>query len=316
MGMTAFVFPGQGSQYAGMAKDLFEADPASRALMEKADAILGFSLSALCFNGPEEELRQTRNTQPAIFLHSVALFAAMHAHPAMVAGHSLGEYSALAAAGALSFEDALRLVRLRGELMQRAGEDHPGTMAAVVGLSPDIIDEVCREASAAGIVQPANYNSPGQIVISGSVSGVRRGMEIAKLRGARMAKELVVSGAFHSALMAGAQEGLKEGLDRTTFRDARIPVYANVTAEPVRRAGEIRGHLYRQLTNPVRWEESVHNMVRDGMTDCMEIGPGKVLQGLIKRIAPQVTTAGVDAWRDAAQPLSAAGPERTEGKEE
>ena len=313
MGMTAFVFPGQGSQYVGMAKDIFEADPASRALMEKADAILGVPLTTICFNGPEEELRQTRNTQPAIFLHSVALFAAMRAHPAMVAGHSLGEYSALVAAGALQFEDALRLVRLRGELMQRSGEEHPGTMAAVLGLSPGIIDEVCREASAAGIVQPANYNSPGQIVISGSVAGVHKGMEIAKARGARLVKELVVSGAFHSALMASAQEGLKEGLDRTTFRDARIPVYANVTAEPVRRAEEIRGLLYRQLTSPVRWEESVHNMVRDGMTECTEIGPGKVLQGLIKRIAPQVATGGVESWRDAAQALSAAGRERTEG---
>jgi [acyl-carrier-protein] S-malonyltransferase len=313
MGTTAFVFPGQGSQYVGMAKDIFEADPASRALMEKADAILGIPLTKICFDGPEEELRRTGNTQPAIFLHSVALFAAMGAHPAMVAGHSLGEYSALVAAGALQFEDALRLVRLRGELMQRAGEEHPGTMAAVLGLSPQVIDEVCREASAAGVVQPANYNSPGQIVISGSIAGVHRGMEIAKARGAKMVKELVVSGAFHSALMAGAQEGLKKGLDRTTFRDARIPVYANVTAEPVRHAEEIRALLYRQLTSPVRWEESVRNMVRDGLTECTEIGPGKVLQGLIKRIAPQVATGGVDTWRDAAQAHAAAAPERTEG---
>ena len=314
MGMTAFVFPGQGSQYVGMAKDLFEADPASRALMEKADAILGVPLSTISINGPEEELRQTRNTQPAIFLHSVALFAAMHAHPAMVAGHSLGEYSALVAAGALEFEDALRLVRLRGELMQRSGEEHPGTMAAVLGLPPEVIGDVCREAAGAGVVQPANFNSPGQIVISGSVAGVRKAMEIAKMRGARMVKELVVSGAFHSALMAGAQEGLKEGLDRTKFRDARIPVYANVTAEPVRRAEEIRALLYRQLTSPVRWEESVQNMARDGMTECTEIGPGKVLQGLIKRIAPQVATGGVDAWRDTTQNVSAAAPERTEGQ--
>jgi [acyl-carrier-protein] S-malonyltransferase len=314
MGMTAYVFPGQGSQYVGMGKDMFEAHPPSRALMEKADAILSVPLSRICFSGPEEELRQTRNTQPAIFLHSVALFAAIRTEPAMVAGHSLGEYSALVAADALSFEDALRLVRLRGELMQRAGEEHPGTMAAVVGLTPQVIEEVCREAAAAGIVQPANFNSPGQIVISGSVEGVRRGMEIAKSRGARMVKELVVSGAFHSPLMAGAQEGLKAGLDRTTFRDARIPVYANVTAEPVRRAEEIRTLLYRQLTSPVRWEETVHNMVRDGATSCTEIGPGKVLQGLIKRIAPQLATAGVDAWRDVAQELPAAGPERAAGE--
>lgn len=314
MGMTAYVFPGQGSQYVGMAKDLFEGHAASRALMEKADAILGVPLSALCFNGPEEELRQTKNTQPAIFLHSVALFSTVHEQPSMVAGHSLGEYSALVAAGTLSFEDALRLVRLRGELMQRAGEEHPGTMAAVLGLSPETIEEVCREAAAEGIVQPANFNSPGQTVISGSVAGVRRGMEIAKSRGARMVKELPVSGAFHSPLMASAQERLKEELNRTTLRDARIPVYANVTAEPVRRAEEIRTLLYRQLTNPVRWEETVHNMVRDGMTACTEIGPGKVLQGLIKRIAPQVATAGMDAWRDAAGAVPAAAAERTGGE--
>ena len=310
-GVTAYVFPGQGSQYVGMAKDLFEAHPPSRALMERADAILGFPLSTLCFNGPEEELRQTKNTQPAIFLHSVALFSAMTSRPSMVAGHSLGEYSALVAADALSFEDALRLVRLRGELMQRAGEEHPGTMAAVVGLTPETIEEVCREAAAEGIVQPANFNSPGQIVISGSVPGVRRGMAIAKSRGAKIVKELVVSGAFHSPLMAGAQEGLKEGLDLTSVRDAAIPVYANVTAEPVRRAEEIRTLLYRQLTSPVRWEESMHNMVRDGMTACTEIGPGKVLQGLIKRIAPQVAASGVDSWRDLAVPAEA--PGRTGG---
>ncbi len=298
-GMTAFVFPGQGSQYVGMAKDLFASHPPSRALMEKADEILDFPLSSLCFNGPEEELRQTKNTQPAIFLHSVAMLSLVRAEASMAAGHSLGEYSALVAAGALAFEDALRLVRLRGELMQRAGEEHPGTMAAVVGLSPQVIAEVCAEAASAGIVQPANFNSPGQIVISGSVSGVRKGMELAKSRGARIVKELVVSGAFHSPLMESAQKGLKEGLDRTAIRDARIPVYANVTAEPVRSAEEIRSLLYRQLTSPVRWEESVNNMVRDGMTACTEIGPGKVLQGLIKRIAPGVTTSGMDSWGDA-----------------
>ena len=315
MSMTAYVFPGQGSQYVGMGKDLFEAHPASRALMEKADAILGVPLSGFCFSGPEEELRQTRNTQPAIFLHSIALLSAMPGRPAMVAGHSLGEYSALVAAGALDFEDALRLVRLRGELMQRAGEDHPGTMAAVVGLSPRVIEEVCREAAPAGIVQPANFNSPGQIVISGSVAGVRKGMEIAKARGARMVKELVVSGAFHSPLMESAQGGLKEALDRTAIRDARIPVYANVTAEPVLRADEIRTLLVRQLTSPVRWEESVRNMARDGMTACTEIGPGKVLQGLIKRITPEVATAGVDAWRDLAGALPPDGPGHRGGQE-
>ena len=312
MAMTAYVFPGQGSQYVGMAKDLFESHPPSRALMEQADAILGIPLSRLCFEGPEEELRQTRNTQPAIFVHSVALARTMAGEPSMVAGHSLGEYSALVAAGALSFEDALRLVRLRGELMQRAGEEQPGSMAAIVGLPPETVTEVCAEASAEGIVQPANFNSPGQIVISGSVAGVRRGMAIARSRGARVVKELVVSGAFHSPLMAGAQEGLKEALDLTEVRDARIPLYANVTAEPVRRAADIRALLYHQLTSPVRWEESVRNMVRDGMTACMEVGPGKVLQGLVRRIAPNVTTSGVDSWRDVpgAVPLAAPGVRR------
>lgn len=312
MAMTAYIFPGQGSQYVGMAKDLFESHPPSRALMEKADAILGIPLTRLCFEGPEEELRQTRNTQPAVFVHSIALARTMAREPSMVAGHSLGEYSALVAAGALSFEDALPLVRLRGELMQRAGEEQPGSMAAIVGLPPATVTEICAEAAAGGIVQPANFNSPGQIVISGSVAGVRSAMAIAKSRGARVVKELVVSGAFHSPLMAAAQEGLKEGLDRTEVRDARIPVYANVTAEPVRSAGEIRNLLYRQLTSPVRWEEIVQNMVRDGMTSCTEVGPGKVLQGLVKRIAPTVTTAGVDSWRDVpgAVPVTAPGVRR------
>lgn len=294
----------------GMAKDLFEGHPPSRALMEQADAILGFPLSGLCFNGPEDELRQTRNTQPAIFLHSVALYYAMAGEPSMVAGHSLGEYSALAAAGALSFEDALRLVRLRGELMQRAGEEHPGTMAAVVGLSAEAVGEICREAASAGIVCPANFNSPGQVVISGSVTGVRKGMELARARGAKIVKELVVSGAFHSPLMESAQEGLQQGLARTEVRDARIPVYANVTGEPVRRAEEIRALLYRQLTSPVRWEQSVGNMARDGMTACTEVGPGKVLQGLVRRIAPSVATAGVDRWRDFAATAASAGTGR------
>ena len=300
MALEAYVFPGQGSQYVGMGKDLFEQHPPSRALMEQADRLLGFSLTGICFAGPEDELRQTKNTQPAIFLHSVALFMATGARPAMAAGHSLGEYSALVAAGSLAFEDALRLVRLRGELMQKAGEEHPGTMAAVVGLAPDLIEEVCREASAAGVVQPANFNSPGQVVISGAVAGVRRGMELAKARGAKMVKELVVSGAFHSPLMAGAREGLRAALAGTPIRDARIPVYANVTAAPVRDAETIRDLLCRQLTSPVRWEESVHNMVRDGATAFTEVGPGKVLQGLIKRCEPQAAASGIDAWTGAA----------------
>jgi len=297
MGTLALVFPGQGSQYVGMAKDIYAADAASRALMESADRLLGVPLTRICFEGPEEELRQTRNTQPAIFLHSIVLFRQLQDRPpAMVAGHSLGEYSALVAAGALSFEDALRLVRLRGELMQRAGEERKGTMAAVVGLTHSAIEEICREAP--GIVQPANFNSPGQIVISGSVEGVRAAMAIAKARGAKLVKELVVSGAFHSPLMESAGEGLKKALDQTEIRDAAIPVYANVTAEPVTRAPEIRDLLYHQLTRPVRWEQTVLSMVRDGATTFTEVGPGKVLQGLIKRTVGSAETGGVDAWAD------------------
>ena len=299
MASFACVFPGQGSQYVGMAKDMFEADLASRALWESADRILGIPLTRICFEGPDDELRQTRNTQPAIFVHSVVLFRAMAGlRPAMVAGHSLGEYSALVAAGSLLFEDALRLVRLRGELMQTAGEEQKGTMAAVVGPGPDAVEEFCRLAADAGVVRPANFNSPGQIVISGSVEGVRKAMALAKAGGAKLVKELVVSGAFHSPLMEGAREGLRQALDRTALGDAEIPVYANVTAEPVTRAAAIRDLLYRQLTSPVRWEETVRNMVRDGAGEFIEVGPGKVLQGLIKRTAPAARTRGIDAWAD------------------
>lgn len=296
---TAFIFPGQGSQYVGMAKDFFEADAESRALVARADEILGVPLSTLCFEGPEEELKQTRNTQPAIFLHSILAWKKIaNTRGEMAAGHSLGEYSALVAAGALTFEDGLQLVRLRGELMQKAGEEQKGTMAAIVGLLPEVIEDLCKEASQAGIVQPANFNSPGQIVISGSVEGVRKGVELAKARGAKLAKELVVSGAFHSPLMASARDGLKKKLDETRIVDAAIPVYANVTAEPVTKADEIRDLLVRQLTSPVRWEESVMHMVRDGATAFLEIGPGKVLQGLVKRIASSATVAGVDKFVD------------------
>jgi [acyl-carrier-protein] S-malonyltransferase len=300
MKRTAWIFPGQGSQYVGMGADSFQADEKAKATFAHADDVLRLSLSAICFNGPEVELRQTRNTQPAIFLHSMVLVLLLGEGnaPAMVAGHSLGEYSALVVAGSLTFEDGLRLVRLRGELMQRAGELEPGTMAAIIGMTPEATVDLCREASTAGVVQPANFNSPGQIVISGSVDGVRKAIDLAKQRGAKMAKELVVSGAFHSPLMGTAKEGLRAALEKTAIQDARIPVYTNVTAEPVTRASEIRELLYQQLSSPVRWEESVKNMIRDGAGRFVEIGPGKVLQGLVKRIDPAVETAGVDKYAD------------------
>ena len=299
MSKTAFIFPGQGSQYVGMGKDFFESDADSQRLFARADEILGVPLSKICFEGPDEELKQTRNTQPAIFLHSMVVFEKIHgAHADMVAGHSLGEYSALVAAKAISFEDGLSLVRLRGELMQKAGDEQRGTMAAIVGLMPEAVEGICREASAAGVVQPANFNSPGQIVISGSVEGVRRGMELAKAAGAKLVKELVVSGAFHSPLMASARDGLKKKLAATKIVNASIPVYANVTAEPVTKAEEIRDVLFRQLTSPVRWEESVIHMVRDGADSFIETGPGKVLQGLVKRIAANASTKGYDKYQD------------------
>jgi [acyl-carrier-protein] S-malonyltransferase len=299
MGAVAFIFPGQGSQYVGMARDFYESDADSRAFIDHADTILDAPLSPICFNGPEDELRQTRNTQPAIFLHSIVAARRLRSiKPDMVAGHSLGEYSALVTAGAIDFDDALRLVRLRGELMQQAGEQQKGTMAAVVGLAPESVEQLCREASIAGVVQPANFNSPDQVVISGSVDGVRKAMELAKANGAKLVKELIVSGAFHSPLMESAREGLKKALDRTGFRDAAIPVYANVTAEPATKASDVRDLLYRQLTSPVRWEQTVRTMVRDGATTFYEVGPGKVLQGLVKRTEGSAKVGGFDKFSE------------------
>jgi len=299
MSTVAFVFPGQGSQYVGMGKDLSEQSSEARRYFQEADDILGFSLSKICFEGPEEELRQTKNTQPAIFLHSIVLSKLYKGSPAgMASGHSLGEYSALVYSGALTFRDGLRLVRLRGELMQNAGVEQPGTMAAVVGLDSATINAVCAEASKEGVAQAANFNSPGQIVISGSLKGVRKAMEIAKSRGAKLVKELPVSGAFHSPLMESARIGLQRALDTTEIRDSAIPVYANVSAKPAQSASAIRELLIQQLTSPVRWEESVANMIEDGATSFIEIGPGKVLQGLIKRINPEVGVAGIDRLSD------------------
>jgi [acyl-carrier-protein] S-malonyltransferase len=295
----AFVFPGQGSQYVGMGKDLWERSVPARQFFEKADRQLGFSLSRVFLEGPEEELRQTRNTQPAIFLHSLALATLLNEERVVcAAGHSLGEYTALVYAGAVSFDDALRLVRLRAELMQKACDDHPGTMAAIIGLDPTAVGEICCTAWTAGVVQAANFNSPGQVVVSGSVPGVRRAMELAKERGARMVKELVVGGAFHSPLMESAKEELTVAIGQTKIHEARIPVYMNATAAAAKSPGEIRSALVQQLTSPVRWEESIRNMVADGVQCFVEIGPGKVLQGVIKRIDGTVDVRGIERLED------------------
>ena len=307
--MVAYIFSGQGSQYVGMGKDLYAQFPAAKEMFDRADEILGYPLSKICFEGPEEKLKQTKNTQPAIFLHSVVLWNLLkpksaYGGPAMTAGHSLGEYSALVAAGAMLFDDGLKLVRLRGELMQKAGEENPGTMAAVIGLEPKVVGEICCSAGKTGIGQAANFNSPGQVVISGSIAGVRKAMEIAKERGAKLVKELVVSGAFHSPLMQSAKDGLKVALDSAHVNDANVPVYTNVTAKPVRKAEEIRAMLCEQVTSPVRWEESIRAMVGDGATKFIELGPGKVLQGLVKRIAPNVEIGGIDTAADVAKVIA------------
>lgn len=291
---TALLFPGQASQYVGMGKDLYENHERARALFDAANDIMGTDLRQICFEGPAEELKQTKYTQPAIFVHSVIMAELLGITPDAAAGHSLGEYSALVTAGALTFEDGLRLVKKRGELMQESGTRSPGTMAAVIGAEADLVEEACAEAASAGIVQAANFNSPGQIVISGSIEGVDRAMEVLKARGVRLVKKLPVSGAFHSPLMQYAQDELGAVLDATPISDARFPVYTNVTALPVRAAADIRDNLLRQVTSPVLWQASMEHMLADGMARFIESGPGNVLQGLMKRISAdaECLTAG------------------------
>jgi [acyl-carrier-protein] S-malonyltransferase len=299
MSKIAFVFPGQGSQYIGMAKDLFENSAEAKEMIKTAEEATDVSLSNIMFYGPEDSLKQTDITQPAIFLHSVILASLIKTiSPEMVAGHSLGEYSALVTAGAVQFYDAVKLVRLRGLAMLQAGKEKPGTMAAVVGLKPQDLEDICNEASAFGVVQCANFNSPDQVVISGSIDGVHKAMELSKAKGAKLVKELVVSGAFHSPLMQSAKDLLKAKLDVTPFYNAKIPVYANVTAKPVQQQNEIKNLLYQQLDKPVRWEETIVSIINDGADEFVEVGPGKVLQGLIKRINPDIKISGIDKFAD------------------
>ena len=288
----AYIFPGQGSQFPGMGKALYERSEEAREMMDRANGILGFPITDIMFGEDAEALKATRVTQPAIFIHSVVLARCSGLEaPSMAAGHSLGEFSALAAAGAMDFEDALRLVAVRASAMQKCCEQVPGTMAAVINLPAETIEEIC--ASCAGIVVPANYNSDGQIVISGEAEAIAEACVKMKEAGAKRALPLAVSGAFHSPLMEPARLELAEAIDKTPFRAPVCPVYQNATALPSSAPAVIKDNLLRQLTAPVRWTQTIRNMVADGADSFLEIGPGTVLQGLVKRIAPEVENLGI-----------------------
>lgn len=292
--MKAFVFPGQGAQFVGMGKDLYESNPLAKELFDKANEVLGFNITDIMFDGTAEELKQTKVTQPAVFLHSVisALCLGDQFQPEMVAGHSLGEFSALVAAGALSFEDGLKLVHARALAMQKACEKTAGTMAAIIGLPDEKVEEVCESID--GIVVAANYNCPGQLVISGEVEAVNAACEKLKEAGAKRALPLPVSGAFHSPLMQPAKDELQAAIEATEFAAPKCPVYQNVDALPHTDPAEIKANLIAQLTSSVRWTKSVQNMVAAGADDFTECGPGKALQGMIGRIAKEVSAHGIE----------------------
>ena len=294
--MKAFVFPGQGAQFVGMGKDLYENNPLAKELFEKANDILGYRITDIMFDGTDEVLKQTKVTQPAVFLHSVikALCLGEEFKPNMVAGHSLGEFSALVAAGAISFEDGLKLVYARAMAMQKACDMAPSTMAAIVGLDDEVIEKICEEVSGAdGVVVAANYNCPGQLVISGNIEAINAACEKLKAAGAKRALPLKVGGAFHSPLMQPAKDELQAAIEKTEFKAPLCPVYQNVDGKPHTEPEEIKANLIAQLTSSVRWTSCVNNMIEDGADDFTECGPGKALQGMIARINKSVAVSGI-----------------------
>ena len=296
--MKAFVFPGQGAQFVGMGKDLYDNNETAKQLFEKANEILGYRITDIMFEGTDEDLKQTKVTQPAVFLHSVisAICMGDMFQPEMAAGHSLGEFSALVAAGALSFEDGLKLVYARAMAMQKACEAQPSTMAAIIGLPDEKVEEICAEVCKMdkGVVIPANYNNPGQLVISGNIEAVNEACEQLKAAGAKRALPLKVGGAFHSPLMQSAKDELQAAIEATEFQTPRCPVYQNVDALPHTDAAEIKQNLIAQLTSPVRWTQIVQNMIADGAADFTECGPGKALRGMIAKINKDIPAHGIE----------------------